>query len=296
MDIRNNLLFVLQALAWDHGLRRGKTNIAAFQRDGFAHINANAFRHILRGQQRIGNYAKPLEEAAISYVKRLGIDLDQVLQAYRPNNSPGENTIPEEMRGLWFAILFRTNRQDVDENDPTLDYRVGVLVFGDDEDETRHWQVIGQNSLWRGTLYKQDEHFRLTGNETESDAIQDSIEILVHRHHPYGDMIYNHGLALGVGRGAFDPRDFPIFASRCLLWKINSTEANAYKLPLDDERIGHLRQYCGYISETDLEQASGQEAEPDPVILQRNQAIETFKRLANVPANSGDGNRILIRW
>jgi hypothetical protein len=190
-------------------------------------------------------------------------------------------------------VQFRATRRDFTSPIAEREFRTAVLVYGDDVAVGRSFQIVGFGTFWSGhvTSHPHDKFLVYSGQEVLRTGIHETLSMIMLDVFGTRNTLDHHGIVLGIGRGTQEGSNFPIYASRVLLWRIRG-EGEDLSAPLANEQIDKLRSYCQYVSPSEFEK-SDPSIERDHFIIERRQAIRRFIERGQSAQNSGD--RIFVR-
>jgi len=231
-----------------------------------------------------------IEHAVQRFSAKENIDLHQVLQtsAKQKRDQVQPIRLPKVLRGAWFLIQYRGKREAIDDALANLDFRVAVLVYGQDEGGARKLQIVGETTVWDGDVRAQDKQLYYSATETSREGIDESLSMVMLEVYGAGKTVDHHGIIVGIARGEHDAPNFPIYASRAILWRLKALEEKM--APLSEDEITELRKYCGYISAS---QAAEKPEAQDPLVVERAHAIQRFDKKGQRTDNFGD--RLFVR-
>jgi hypothetical protein len=255
-----------------------------------------------RGTRKAGHIGKALEKYAVE--KEL--HLENIVRDYSATSRDAGQVrfraVPQELTGAWFLVQYRGKRfarSDVVAKD---DHRIAVLIYGTDHETGRRFQIIGKSTVWSGhvSMHPQDDLLYYSAHETHRPRIVEWVRMLVHA--PFigaGDTVDHHGIILGIGRGSHDAPNFPIYASRVLLSRIENEKEKRLTAPVGDAELAILRNYCDYVPRAgSTSNGTSSREGTDPMLVERDRAIQCFedRGSAAAQAQGNYGDRIFARF
>lgn len=265
----------------------------------------STFSDVMNGKRDRSRKADQIAKTLDIYARTHEIDLNQIMRdqtslQVNPRES-GSRRVPDECRGAWFLIQYRGKRKARKDVVATPDYRVAVLVYGADDGVWRKFELIGKSTRWEGrvSMHPNDNLLFYTAHEVQRSGVQEWVRLLMHGTFGGADFADHHGIVLGIGRGNHDTPDFPIYASRALLIRIENEREKQLVAPLEKADVAALRKYCGYISPANSEVPDASLLDYDrALIAERQKAIRCFEERggATAEAQGNFGDRIFVRF
>jgi hypothetical protein len=217
------------------------------------------------------------------------LDLVRLVKEFGPASTrpaTSNDRILNGLRGAWFMIQYRGKREVVKDEPADPDLRIAVIVFASkgSDSSKRDFEVIGQTTLWKGEVYShsQDKLLYYSAIERQREDIDERFDLITHHPFTQGKVSFQAGIVLGIGRGDFNASAVPVYASHTTLWRIENPHETGLSSPLGEPEVEHLRNYCGYIPQREVDAAVAAR-ETEPLLLQRQAAIRKFlqKRISN---------------
>jgi len=265
----------------------------------------STFSDVMNGKRNRSRKADQIAKALEVYARTNNLDINQIMSDH-PSlrdvpREHGDRKVPDECRGAWLLVQFRGKRKARKDVVATPDYRVAVLVYGADDGVWRKFELIGESTRWEGrvSMHPSDNLLFYTAHEVQRTGVQEWVRLLMHGTFGGSDHADHHGIVLGIGRGNHDAPDFPIYASRALLIRIENEHEKQLVSPLDKSEIAALRKYCGYISPSDSVAPDAAVSDYDHVLTaERKRAIRCFEERGGptVEAQGNFGDRIFVRF
>jgi hypothetical protein len=255
-----------------------------------------------QGTRKAGHIGKALEKYAVAKELHLENIVREYAATSRDVGQARFRAVPQELTGAWFLVQYRGKRfarSDVVAKD---DHRIAVLIYGGDHETGRRFQIVGKSTVWSGhvSMHPQDDLLYYSAHETDRLGIVEWVRMLVHA--PFigaGDTGDHHGIILGIGRGSHDAPDFPIYASRVLLSRIENEKEKGLTAPLADAEVKVLRKYCDYVPRAGgISNGTSIRGQTDPLLVERDRAIQCFedRGSATAQAQGNYGDRIFARF
>jgi hypothetical protein len=265
----------------------------------------STFSDVMNGKRDRSRKANQIAKTLEVYARENDIDLDRITRD-QPSlrlipRERGNRKVPDECRGAWFLIQYRGKRKARKDVVAMPDYRVAVLVYGADEGVWRKFELIGESTRWEGrvSMNPDDNLLFYSAHEVQRSGIQEWVRLLMHGTFGGSDFADHHGIVLGIGRGNHDAPDFPIYASRALLIRIETEHEKQLTAPLEKSEIAALRKYCGYVSPGSSEEPDTSLSDYDrALITERQKAIRCFEERGGqtAEAQGNFGDRIFVRF
>jgi hypothetical protein len=258
----------------------------------------STFTTAMKGTPPTADALMAMIRAVGAFRLKHGIDQPTVLREYqaahggvrrKANAAP---TISDSISGAWFLIQHRAKRNHFDEGVPAADFRVAVMIYGPDNEKGRFFQIIGGSTAWQGHLNLRERHYVFVADQV-NDLLHDETLTMMFVE-PFQGFGPQHGIILGVAYAEHDNPNYPVYASRALLFPIQGSYRSLAAL-IDEDTRQQLLAACRHITGEEFSHATRPEADDQSLLAQRYRAIEEFVGRApkGGPANYGD--RIFVR-
>lgn len=152
--------------------------------------------------------------------------------------------LSSDYTGGWLTIQKRSKKDILSEVELPDEYRIGLLIYGDsDDDNRRKFVEIGVSTFWTGDVYKKGTYLYHKSFERSRFRTFEKTNCITKQVWAHSSVKYQFGMRFGT---SYDNLGAPlIFSSPLMLWKLQGLE-KAHAL-LDRQQISEYRKYCQYI-------------------------------------------------
>lgn len=166
---------------------------------------------------------KACMDAAYACAAHHGLSKDDIEKSLQERRTPSEETheaLPAALRGAWLMVQYRGRRTTSSRQEfPSLDYRIAVLVYGaDDKKNKRYFEIVGEQTFWRGSAWLLHEQVYFWADELERPAVKEALSMIMFKIDTDDDTDH-HGILVSVAHGGPKGTGYPILASRVLLYR-----------------------------------------------------------------------------
>lgn len=225
-------------------------------------------------------------QAAIRYGRTLGLDFNE--RAGERFQS-GEHPL-HALTGAWIMVTLRGRRDDHSIQVPPEDYRTAILVYGEEADDKKLFEIVGQKTFWQGQAELVSKQIYYWADEIKRTHVKEKLSMIMFDVNADSEPADHHGVILSAAHGELDGPDFPILASRVSLYR-SASLSRQLKVPLDEKNKTRIsKQWCAYFTKKDFEQMKNQKKGVKREIFL---AIESFNQHGRNRNNRGA--RIFLR-